>query len=470
MTGSTTLKDHYPLVVIGAGPAGLAAASLAAEHGVDVALLDEQPAPGGQIYRAIESLSQARIDNLANDYQRGVALARRVRANEVNCFFNTRVWSINARREIGLVRHGAARIITAEHIILASGAMERPVPFPGWTLPGVMNAGAGQILFKAHQLVPASGVVLAGSGPLLLLLASQYLRAGVKIQALLDTTPKENLWRAIKHLPRALLAAHYLLKGLSYVRELKRAGVPTLKYVECLRAEGDNHLHAVRFTHRGQEQTLSTELLLIHFGVIPSTQLSQMAACEHFWDARQQCWRPQTDTWGQSKVPGILLAGDNASINGARSAEITGRIAALQAIHLLGKVERHTRDRLAATLKKHLRRDLNIRPFLEAHFGIPVEAYAPPEDNTIVCRCEEVTAGAIRAAAAEGHLDCNQVKFLTRCGMGLCQGRQCSLAVAHIIAQASGKDIKDVGDYRARSPGTVLSLEQLAQLYPEEIE
>ncbi|MEA2093939.1 MAG: FAD-dependent oxidoreductase, partial [Pseudomonadota bacterium] len=165
------MKDHYPLVIIGAGPAGLAAAVVATEHGLDVALLDEQPTPGGQIYRAMESIPAARAELLGTEYQRGRDLVSAFRDSGVEYFPDTQVWSLNHPREIGLLRGNTPAMITADQVLLANGAMERPVPFPGWTLPGVMNAGAGQILFKSHGIVPAAGVVLAGSGPLLLLLA-----------------------------------------------------------------------------------------------------------------------------------------------------------------------------------------------------------------------------------------------------------------------------------------------------------
>ena len=361
-------------------------------------------------------------------------------------------------------------MITADQILLASGAMERPLPFPGWTLPGVMNAGAGQILFKAHGIVPADGVVLAGSGPLLLLLAWQYLHAGVKIKAILDLTPMHNHLRALPYLPRALLAHHYLLKGMAYKKELKQAGISTLHNVSNLDAEGKQQLESISFQHKGKQHTIKTDLLLTHFGVIPQTQLSRVAGCQHDWDRSQQCWRPQLDDWCNSSIDGILIAGDGAGIGGARTAEHAGRLAALQVVFTLGRIQQHERDRLARNDRKWMSEDLHIRPFLEAFFHIPGKLLSVPGDDTIVCRCEEITAGEIRLAVADGHDDSNQVKFLTRCGMGPCQGRQCAESVAHIVATASGESIPQGGLYRGRPPITPLTLGQLASLYPEEKE
>ena len=464
------MKDHYSLVIIGAGPAGLAAAVLAAEQGIDTALLDEQPAPGGQIYRATEFIPAKRAGLLGTEYQRGGQLVSRFRDSGVDYFPDTQVWSLNHRREIGLLHARAPHMVSADQVLLANGAMERPVPFPGWTLPGVMNAGAGQILFKSHGIVPVDGVVIAGSGPLLLLLAWQYLHAGVKMKAILDLTPMRNHLRALPYLPRALLTGHYLTQGLAYKRDLKRAGVSTLHSITELHAEGGQQLASVSFHHKRRQRTIETDLLLVHFGIIPRTDLSLAAGCRHDWDRGQQCWRPRLDEWGNSSIDGILIAGDGAGIGGARTAEHAGRLAALQAVHALGRISRSERDHLARKDRKWMRADLHIRPFLEAFFHIPGKLLSVPDDDTIVCRCEEVTAGQIRAAVADGLGDSNQVKFLTRCGMGPCQGRQCADAVAHTVAAAGDHDIAQGGQYRGRPPVTPLTLGQLASLYPVERE
>lgn len=464
------MKKHYSLAIIGAGPAGLAAATIAVEYGIDVALFDEQGAPGGQIYRAIEAIPEKRSDLLGAEYQHGEKLVTAFRKSEAAYFPDTQVWSLSHKREIGLLQGETASVITADQILLANGAMERPVPFPGWTLPGVMNAGAGQIMYKAHGIVPADGVVLAGSGPLLLLLAWQYMHAGVKIKSMLDLTPMRNHLRALPRLPRALLAGHYLTKGLAYKKDLKRAGVSTLHNVGELRAVGDEHITAVGFIHKHRRQHIDTDLLLVHFGVVPNIHLSQSAGCRHDWDKHQQCWRPRLDNWGNSSIDGILIAGDGAGIGGARTAEHAGRLAALQAVHAFKRINRQERDRLAIDDRKWMREEMHIRPFLDAFFHIPAKLLRVPDDDTIVCRCEEITAGGIRNAVAEGHRDSNQVKFITRSGMGPCQGRQCGLAVGHIVAAATGKSVAESGLYRGRPPVTPLTLGQLASLFPGETE
>ncbi|XOV78068.1 MAG: FAD-dependent oxidoreductase [Aestuariibacter sp.] len=462
--------EKYDVAIIGAGPAGLSAATLCANHGANVILFDEQNAVGGQIYRHIEHSSLTHQKLLGPDYQKGKKIAEAFKNCSATYVPKARVWHIDDNKEIAYSTVSKAQTVHAENVILATGAMERPVPFPGWTLPGVMNAGAGQVLFKAHELAPSEDVILAGSGPLLLLLAWQYLQAGIKVQAVLDLTPGENHFQAIKHLPKALLAFSYLRKGLVYEWQLKRAGIPFFRNVSNLQACGEQELSSVSFLVKGVRYALNTQHLLVHFGVIPSIQLSQSIGCEHLWDKGQQCWRPKLTESGETNLTGIYIAGDGAGINGAVSAQYSGEIAALDCLSKTGKISASEHRTLSEPLYRSKAKDQRIRPFLEAYFRVPTSLFRDLPDDTLVCRCEEVTALNIRDAVRAGHTDCNQVKFLTRCGMGPCQGRQCAQAVSHIVAAESGKKVEHVGTYRARSPSNRLSLGELASLYPEEQE
>lgn len=463
-------QRQYDLAVIGCGPAGLCAATLAAEKGASVVLFDEQPSPGGQIYRGSEQQSEAHRDLLGPEYSHGSKLVRDFRKSSVDYRSETKVWLINRFGEIGVSNADETEVVKAEKVIIATGAMERPVPFPGWTLPGVMNAGAGQILFKAHQLLPSQEVILAGSGPLLLLLAYQYFRAGIKVQAILDLTPLTNHFRALKYLPKALLAHQYLKKGLKYEWRLKRAGIKILRNVSTLRAIGDDKLEGIEFFRKGRVERLQTDLLLVHFGVISNYHLSQATGCAQGWNDSQQCWQPDTDIWGHSSVSGIFIVGDGAGISGAIGAEYSGKLAALQSLYELRLIDQKVRDEQAKPLRKKQSVDNSVRPFLEAYFRLPDKLLSVIDNQTIVCRCEEITAGQIRMAVRAGHLDNNQVKFSTRCGMGPCQGRQCSPAVTHIISQTTGSKPETTEFFRIRPPVNILTLKQLSSLYPEEQE
>ncbi len=458
---------RYELAVIGAGPAGLTAATTAAGHGLDVVLLDEQAAPGGQIYRSIEDAPARRAELLGPDYRHGAGLVEAFRTGGAHYCPDTSVWSLGADREIGVLRDGRASLIRAQRIIIAVGAMERPVPFPGWTLPGVMNAGAAQVLFKSSGIAPAQGTVIAGTGPLLLLLAWQYLRAGVPVSAVLEMAAPGHFLRAVPRLPAALLAGHYITRGMKYLWQLRRAGIPVRYGVSGLRALGDGTLDVVEYLRHGRRVRIASDSLLVHFGLVPNMHLAEAAGCRHRWDEGQQCWRPVVDAWGNTSIEGIAVAGDNAAIGGARTAAHAGHLAALEAAHALGRIDARQRDTRGKDDRAWMRADLRIRPFLEALHRLPQSLLATPDDDTVVCRCEEITAGEIRRAVREGHADPNQVKFITRCGMGPCQGQQCVHAVSHIVAAETGQPVAGQIPLRARPPLRPVTIEALAQLEAE---
>jgi NADPH-dependent 2,4-dienoyl-CoA reductase/sulfur reductase-like enzyme len=461
------MKDHYQLLVIGAGPAGLAAAADAARLGLDVALVDEQKAPGGQIYRNVGAPRESARPCLGKDYLRGKPLVEEFLHSGAAYINNASVWYLDERLETGLLIKGASHFITADRLILATGAQERPMPLPGWQLPGVMTAGAGQILLKSAAMIPNGRVVLAGSGPLLLLIAWQYLLAGVKIEAIIDTSPGSGLPGALRYLPRALPAFDYLLKGLSFMLAIKKAGIPVYKSVVDLRAEGHESFESVSFTtgsdndNERSEISIEAETLLLHQGVIPNIRLPLAAGCEVEWDTQQQSWKTSKDIWGQSSVNRVLVAGDCGGIVGARAGELQGRLCTLQSAHQLQQVDLEQRDRAATRIKRSLQRHLSIRPFLDALYP-PARAYQLPADETLVCRCEEVNAGQIRQAVRMGCVGPNQVKAFTRCGMGPCQGCQCGSTVSALIADETGASMEQVGYFRVRPPFKPITLGELA--------
>ncbi len=264
------------LAIIGAGPAGIAAAVLAAELRLDTVLVDEQESPGGQIYRAIE---RAEPDTpLGSDYLAGRPLAAALRASRVDYRPGTNLWHIDPDGTLFLENAGRTETVIARRVLLATGAIERPVPIPGWTLPGVMTAGAAQILLKSADLVPEGGAVLAGQGPLLYLVASQLVRAGAPPVALLETGPLDNYLDAARSLASLWPGRRLLIKGLGLVSAVKRAGVPIRRGVRGIRAVGRRRVDRVAW--EGGE--LAANYLLLHEGVIPNIQISlalQLRSC-----------------------------------------------------------------------------------------------------------------------------------------------------------------------------------------------
>jgi NADPH-dependent 2,4-dienoyl-CoA reductase/sulfur reductase-like enzyme len=322
-----------------------------------------------------------------------------------------------------------------------------------------MSAGAAQIMLKAAQAVPRGPVVVAGTGPLLLLIAQQLVDAGATVAALLETTRAADYLAALPKLPAALRAPGYLRKGMAMRNRLRKAGVPIFSAVHDLSAIGGERVETVRFRRRGASHEIATSLLLLHQGVVPNVQITRQLGCEHAWDEAQRCWRPALDEWGNTSLDGIAVAGDGGGIAGAEAAALAGRIAGIEAVHRLGKLDAGAR---AAPLRRELSTHLAVRPLLDVLFRPSPEILNPPDAATIVCRCEEVTAGAIRDAVSLGATGPNQAKAYLRCGMGPCQGRLCGLTVSEIIAAATGKTVAETGYYHIRPPIKPVTLGELA--------
>ncbi|WP_343586816.1 FAD-dependent oxidoreductase [Herbaspirillum sp.] len=456
---------HVDLLVVGAGPAGIAAALEARAHRLEVLVVDENVHPGGQIYRNVSHSPLANPDILGPDYLRGRALVEEFEQSGIAYWPQTLAWQIGADKRVSVTRQGSCRgtlQIEAKAIVLAGGAQERPFPVPGWTLPGVMGVGAAQTLLKSAGLAPQAPAGLAGCGPLLYLFAWQLINAGIEVRAILDTTEAAGYRRALGHLGGALRAPGYLWKGWSLLRAIRRAGVQHVKGVTALRVLGAAHAEAVEFSAGGSTQRIETPLVLLHQGVIPNTQVTRSIGCEHVWDEPQLCWRPRLDAWGETSLPDIFVAGDGGGIAGALAAEPSGRLAALQAAHRIGKLDAGKRDARALAQRHMLERHGAIRPFLDALYR-PADAFRrPADDSTVVCRCEEVSAGEVRQMARLGCVGPNQTKSFSRCGMGPCQGRFCGLTVAELLAEEQGRPVAEVGYYRIRPPIKPVTLGELA--------
>ena len=461
------VAEPVDVAVIGAGPAGLACATRAAQAGLSVVLLDEQETVGGQIYRAIEHSDAQRREILGPDYVAGAALAAAFARSGARYVPNASVWQVTREHSVHYLKDGKVGSFEAKRVVLATGALERPFPIPGWTLPGVLSAGAAQILLKSAGEVPSEPPLLVGCGPLLYLLGWQYVRAGVPIRALVDTTRNEDRWRAKRYLVSALRAWPDLRKGLQLIRALREAGVPIHEAADDLRIEGapgedgTERANALSFSVCGVPQRIEANVILLHQGVVPNTQFTWSLRASHRWDDAQLCFTPQTDSWGELDVTGIFVAGDGGGIAGAQAARAQGEVTALAIAAQLEAIDQATCKQTAAPLLRRLADARRIRPFLDSLYR-PRDENRVPQDDVLVCRCEEVSAGEVRRIVALGCEGPNQAKSFGRCGMGPCQGRMCGLTVTEVIADARKVPPASVGYYRIRPPIKPLTLGELA--------
>ncbi|ROM77031.1 FAD/NAD(P)-binding oxidoreductase [Pseudomonas brassicacearum] len=437
-----------PIAIIGAGPAGIRAAQTLVAHGVYPVLLDEAARGGGQIYRrqpANFKRSPAKLYGFeaqkANALHQTLADLR----EQLDYRPDTLVWNAEGGL-LDTLHEGRAERLEYASVIVATGATDRILPVPGWTLPGVYSLGAAQIALKFQGCAIGERVVFAGSGPLLYLVAYQYARAGAQVVAVLDSSPLSAQVRALSGL---LAQPVTLAKGLYYRAWLTAHGIKVLQGARLSRIDGTRQVQSLRWHNAKGEHTLECDAVAFAHGLRSETQLADLLGCGFSWNPLNRAWLPQRDGAGRSSVPGVYLAGDGAAIMGADAAEMAGERAALALLEDLGyRID----SQRCHQLEQALERIGRFRQGLERAFAFPEGWAADAADQLMICRCEEVSVGDIRRVVGEGHWEINRVKAHCRVGMGRCQGRMCGAAAAEIIACESGRPVSDIGRLRAQAP------------------
>ncbi|WP_053214211.1 NAD(P)/FAD-dependent oxidoreductase [Pseudomonas sp. Q12-87] len=437
-----------PVVIIGAGPAGIRAAQTLVAHGIYPVLLDEASRGGGQIYRqqpANFKRSPAKLYGLEAHKASAIHRTLEKLREQLDYRPDTLVWNAESGL-LDTLRAGRAERIEYASVIVATGATDRILPVPGWTLPGVYSLGAAQIALKFQGCAIGERVVFAGSGPLLYLVAYQYAKAGANVVAVLDSAP---LSAQVRALPGLLAQPATLAKGLYYRVWLTAHGISVHQGASLSRLDGERRVQSLKWRNAKGEHALDCDAVAFAHGLRSETQLADLLGCEFSWNALNRAWLPQRDRAGRSSVPGVYLAGDGAGIMGADAAEMAGERAALALLEDMGYL---TDSQRCGQLEQSLERIGDFRQGLERAFAFPDNWAANVADHVLICRCEEVSAGDIRQVVGEGHWEINRVKAHCRVGMGRCQGRMCGAAAAEIIAQESGRPIANIGRLRAQAP------------------
>ncbi len=398
---------HVRVVVVGAGPAGLAAATAASAAGLDVLLLDAAPAPGGQIWRARQGVAAAPVAR---------ALARLAPAG-VRLMAGTRVVMALPDRALLIDGPDGARRLRWDRLVLATGARERLLPFPGWTLPGVFGAGGLQALVKGGWPIRGRRVVVAGTGPLLLAAAATLRREGALVVGLVEEARAPALARFAGTLaahPRKALQALRLGTAL--------LGVPFMAGTRVVAAEGSGRVERVLLEGPGgRQRTIACDALAAGWGLIPQTGLAQSLGCA--LAPRFGAPAIEVDASQRTSVAGVFAIGECTGVAGAASAQLQGEAAGRAVASELGVASRQPPERAARLAREHV-----FAAAVASAFPAPAGWAARLRDDTLVCRCEDVAWSALREQP-----DLRSAKLATRCGMGHCQGRLCHDALSAVM-------------------------------------
>ena len=442
-------------VIIGAGPAGIRAAQTLVEFGVRPIILDEGMRWGGQIYRQQPTnFSRTSRQLYGFDSNKADALSKVFKGliNLVDYRPQSLVWNVEQNR-LDVIHQGQSSILPWQSLIVATGATDRILPFPGWTLPGVFTMGATQIALKYQACAIGAQVILAGTGPLLYLVAYQYVKAGATVLAVLDTA---HFSSQIKALPGLLNQPKQLARGMYYVGWLISRGIKIRRGIRIVRAEGKNKIDALVIKNeRGAIETLPCDALGVGYALRPETQIADGLGCEFKFDPMQRAHVPVKDIAGRSSLDGVYLAGDGAGIMGADAAELSGELSALALVldRAVRPGDAESIRRRAKYLESRIHTITRFRAGLETAFPCPDDWIEQLTDETIICRCEEITFGHIRDAITVCDIrEVNRLKALSRAGMGRCQGRMCSQASAEILAHLTEQPLNNVGRLRGQPP------------------
>jgi NADPH-dependent 2,4-dienoyl-CoA reductase/sulfur reductase-like enzyme len=455
------------IVIVGAGPAGVRAAEVLLAAGLRPTVLDEAPASGGQIYRQPPPELRRAYSEL---YGFEAPKAKRLHdafehlRDAVDYRPGRMVWNLQ-RNHLHILHAGDGETVPFDHLILATGAMDRVLPFDGWTLPGVFTLGGAQVALKSQACAVGRRTVFFGSSPLLPYIAYQYAKAGAKVVAVLDTAPRTAKLRA---LPGLLVGGATFIKGAYYLAWLRAHSIAYEHGVTPVGALGDQAVEGLRYTDaRGRERSLDCDAIAFGYGLKSELQLADLAGCDLRFDPVSCNWILALDENGRTSVPGIYAAGDGAAIRGADAAELSGARAAHT---LLGDLGLGGQNAELRRINRRLGRIDNLRTALETAFPFPRHLAQSIPDSCVVCRCEVITAGEIRQAVQGlGADDINRAKAFCRVGMGRCQGRVCESAAAEIVAAALGRDLAAVGRFRAQAPVKPVPIAALAQREQEDL-
>jgi NADPH-dependent 2,4-dienoyl-CoA reductase/sulfur reductase-like enzyme len=464
-------SDQDPdLLVVGGGPAGISAALAASTAGMRVLLADERPTLGGQIYKQPgPGFAVTDLAAMDRQFRYGRALIESLDGTDVDVRLRTSVVAVEGRRAVLVTEGSVARTVTAPRLVLAPGAHDRPVAFPGWTLPGVITAGGLQTLAKTQRVLPGERILFAGSGPVALAFPAQLGHYGGHIVAALEAGPAPRA-ADLLGIAKAARGNLALLRDAARYRSLLLRHRIPLRYGRIVvRAEGAGKLErvvhaAVDANWRvvpGTEQSVDVDVLCVGYGFVPSLELMRLVGCDFDYQEDLGGHVVHRDEWHRTTVDGVYAAGDGAGVEGSFVAIDEGRIAGLAAAMDAGAIRPDQAVAAAAPARHRLARRRALNAATTRLYRVGPGIFELSTDDTVICRCETVRQRDL-APAVESTDDINVVKAITRAGMGPCQGRNCQRQVSSLIARRHGRPIAEIALATPRMPVRPVPISALA--------
>jgi D-hydroxyproline dehydrogenase subunit alpha len=463
-----------PLTVVGAGPAGIMAAAAAAAAGVEVLLIDDNPRPGGQYFQQSPAGFQFAnpVDGLSGRADAATTLGK-LHHPKIKLLNGTSAWGVFGQHDLAVADDKQSSFISTNRVILATGAYDRPFAFPGWTLPGILGAGAVLRLLKAQWVLPGRRILLAGLGPLQLALAAALIKAGAEVVCVAEAAP--NPMAGWQQLPK--LWGHWdrLQEAIRYFSTLTAHRTPLLYNHAIVGASGNGHVEKAQIARLdasgapipGTEKQFAVDAVCLGYGLLPSFQLAAAFGCKLRFDPDLAWWAPEHNETMETSQPGIFVAGDVTDIGGAKVALVEGQIAGLQAARQLGAIDANRLSERLGPLQAKLRHLNRAAEALQKLYPYRPGLARAARDDTLLCRCEEITFGQAKKALAHGAVDLHQLKLATRTGMGYCQGRFCSILAAPLVAEATGRPLSSLSPFTVRPPIQPIALSLLGSGAPD---
>jgi len=453
------------LLVVGAGPAGISAAIAARRAGAEVLVLDERSQAGGQYYKqpAVDGPGIAAPDA---QHRAGRALIDEAVALGVEILAGATVWGAFAPAEFLASTGGGTLRLTPRATIVATGAYERGWPVPGWTLPGVMTTGAAQTLWRTARRVPGRRVLIAGNGPLNLQLAAELIEGGARVVAVVEAAPRPGPRATGDLLAMATASPDLIMDGLRYHARRRAGGAAMIHGMVVGRVEQANGGLRVTLRAAGGGATgpaFEVDTLCLGYGFEPSNELTRALGCAHDFDPARRQLAVRRDADGRTSLPGVFAIGDCTGLGGARAALAEGTIAGLAAAADLGHAAAAPLAAEGRRARADLARHRRFQAALWRLYAAPPYDTALADRDTLICRCEEVSLGAIEAALADGLTAIGAVKRCTRAGMGRCQGRYCAPVLDALLATRLGRPRDEYSGFAPRVPVKPIAIEDLAR-------